>query len=193
MVRWGRVLDGLLGRAFLNQFPSLSGSLTGPGWVNEHLVADFSSPWPCLSQVVSFPVWFLPDRLDWRTAPLLSGCDKRPRRTFTRSPRAVPWEIALPWVTVMISQNAVAAPVRAARGRGSASAKVVGASTSHGVGTSVTARMPTASVRSVAGRRPGGRLDGVWRQRPKPRMPRRSVGADSAANLCQRRVPASLR
>src|SRR5439155_24239356 len=127
---------------------------------------------PCLSQVVSFPVWFLPERLDWRTAPLLSGCDKRPRRTFTRSPRAVPWEIALPWVTVMIIQNAVAAPVRAARGRGSACAKVVGASTSHGVGTSATARMPTAYVRCVDGRRPGGRLDGVSRQRPKPRMPR---------------------
>ncbi len=51
----------------------------------------------------------------------------------------------------MIIHNAVAAPVRAARGRGSACAKVVGASTSHGVGTSATARMPTAYVRSVAG------------------------------------------
>src|SRR5438874_9148145 len=29
-------------------------------------------------------------------------------RTLTRSPRAIPWENALPWVIVMISQTAVA-------------------------------------------------------------------------------------
>ena len=41
--------------------------------------------------------------IDW-----LRDFDKRPRRTFARSPRAVPWENALPWAIVMISQTAVA-------------------------------------------------------------------------------------
>ncbi len=75
---------------------------------------------------------------------LVPGLDKRPRRTFARSPRAVPWEKTLPWAAVMISQSAAAVPVRDDRGRGSACAKAVDASTSRGVGTSVTARIPNA-------------------------------------------------
>ena len=53
---------------------------------------------------------------------------------MVRSPRAVPWERALPWAAVIISQT-----VAADRGREFVCAKDVDKSTSRGVGTSVTA------------------------------------------------------
>ena len=53
---------------------------------------------------------------------------------MVRSPRAVPWETALPWAAVIISQT-----VAADRGREFVCAKDVDKSTSRGVGTSVTA------------------------------------------------------
>ena len=63
-------------------------------------------------------------------------------------------------------------PVRDDRGRGSACAKAVDASTSRGVGISVTARTPNACGWSGAGRRRGGRPNGARTRRSKPSMPR---------------------
>jgi hypothetical protein len=123
--------------------------------------------------------------IDW-----LLGFDKRPRRTLTRSPRAVPWENALPWAIVMISQTANADD----RGRASACAKAVDASTSRGVGISITAKIPNACVWSGAGRRPSGRPNGASMMPPKPSMPRPNVGAVSAPHLHhKRRSPLRLR
>jgi len=93
--------------------------------------------------------------------------DKRPRRTFTRSPRTVPGENTLPWAVVMISQTAVADD----RGRASACAKVVDASTSRGVGISVTAKIPNACGWCGVGRRRSGRPNGAKTRPPKPSMP----------------------
>jgi hypothetical protein len=50
---------------------------------------------PCLSQAVSFPVWLL-SRSILANDRLLRRLHKRPRRTKTRSPRAVPWETETP-------------------------------------------------------------------------------------------------
>ncbi len=114
---------------------------------------------------------------------LVPGFAKRPRRTKARSPRAIPWERTLPWAAAILSQNAAAVPVRDDRGRGSVCARAAGASTSRGVGTSVTVRTPNACGRSAAGRRRGGRPGGVWMRRPEPSTPRRNVRAVSVANL----------
>jgi hypothetical protein len=109
---------------------------------------------------------------------------------MVRSPRAVPWEIALPWAAVMLIQNAVAVPVRDDRGRGSACAKAAGAPTNRSVGTNVIARIPNAGGRSAAGRRRGGRRDGVCTLRPKPSTPRRNVRAVlPRRKRCAVRVP----
>ena len=83
----------------------------------------------------------------------------------------------------MISQTAAAVPVRDDRGRGSACAKAVAASTSRGVGTSVTARTPNACAWSGAGWRRGGRPSGVRTMRPKPSTPRSNVRAGDASHL----------
>ena len=108
--------------------------------------------------------------------------DKRPRRTLTRSPQAVPREITLPWTALMISQNA-AAVLHDDRGRGSACAKAVDATTSRGVGISVTARTPNACAWSDAGWRRVGRPDCVRTMRPKSRTPRSNVRAGVACHL----------
>ena len=71
----------------------------------------------------------------------------------TRSPRAVPWEVALPWAALMITQSAAAVPVRDDRGRGSACARVVDDGTGRSVGISVTAKIPSACVCCGVGRR----------------------------------------
>ena len=63
--------------------------------------------------------------------------------------------------------------------RGSACAKAAAADTSRGVGTSVTAKSPTAGDRCSAGRLRGVRPDGVRMMRPKPSTPRRNVRAGS--------------
>jgi hypothetical protein len=102
---------------------------------------------------------------------------------MTRSPRAVPWEIALPWAVVMISQAAAAGPVRDDRGRGFVCARGVAAGTSRGVGTSVTARTPNACAWSDAGWRRGGRPTGARMMPPKPSTPRRNVRAVAASHL----------
>lgn len=113
---------------------------------------------------------------------------------MTRSPRAVPWEIALPWAVVIISQTAGAVPVRDDRGRGSACAKAVAGSTSRGVGTSVTARTPNACAWSGAGWRRGGRPNGVRMMPPKPRTPRSNVRAVGVLPLRRKhRTPPRLR
>ena len=92
---------------------------------------------------------------------LVPGFDKRPGRTVERSPRAVPWEKWLPWAPARITQRTPAAPVRDDRVRGSACAKAAGGSTSRGVATSVTARIPPAGGRFAAGKRRGGRRSGA--------------------------------
>jgi hypothetical protein len=74
-----------------------------------------------------------------------------------RSPRAVPWEASLPWAPLTIKQSAIVVPVRAARVRGFVCAKAADGSTSRDVGTSVTARIRNASVKSAVGRRRGGK------------------------------------
>ena len=114
---------------------------------------------------------------------MLPGFAKRPRRTLTRSPRAVPWESALPWALVRIIHSAAAVPARDDRGRGSACAKAVDGSTSRGLGTSVTAKIPKACAGSGAGKRRGGQPDGVSRMRSKPRTPRPNRRAASASPL----------
>jgi hypothetical protein len=107
-----------------------------------------------------------------------SGFEKRPRRTNTRSPRAVPWEKALPWASVMIVRTAAAD-----RGRGFVCARAVGARISRGVGTSVTARMPNVCVLCGAGRRHGGKRGGARMTPPGPSTPRPSVRAVSVPHL----------
>jgi hypothetical protein len=101
--------------------------------------------------------------------------EKRPRRTFTRSPRAVPWERTLPWAAVSISQTAAADD----RGRGFVYAKAVDKNSSRAAGTSVTARIPSACARCAAGKRPSGRHNGVPTTRSKPSTPPPNVRAAS--------------
>jgi hypothetical protein len=114
--------------------------------------------------------------------PLL-GFDKRPRRTLARSPRADPWETALPWAVVMISQTAAAVSVYVNRGRGFACAKAVSTSTRRGVGISVTARTPNAGAWCGAGRRPSGRPNGARTTPSKLSTPRRNGRAVGAPPL----------
>ena len=74
-------------------------------------------------------------------------------------------------------------PLPTTADRASACAKAVDASTSRGVGTSVTARIPNACVWSGAGRRRGGRPSGARTRQSKPSMPRQNVCAVSAPPL----------
>jgi hypothetical protein len=93
------------------------------------------------------------------------------------SPRAVPWEFALPWNVAILLQSAL--PVRDGRGPGCVCARVVGAGTSHGVGTSVTARTRNACGSFAAGRRRSGKRAGARMMPSKPFTPRRNVRAVS--------------
>ena len=93
------------------------------------------------------------------------------------SPRAVPWEFALPWNVAILLQSALA--VRDGRGPGCVCARVVGAGTSHGVGTSVPARTRNACGSCAAGRRRRGRLADARTMPSKPRTLRRNVRAVS--------------
>jgi hypothetical protein len=102
--------------------------------------------------------------------------EKCPRRR-SNSPRAVPWEFALPWNGVILRQSAV--PVRGDRGRGCVCARAVGTGTSHGVGTSVTARTRNASGNSAAGRRRSGRRNGARMTVSKPSTRQRNVNGVS--------------
>jgi hypothetical protein len=84
----------------------------------------------------------------------------------------------------MISQTAVTHIVRGDRGHASACAKAVGAAISRGVGTSGTAKTPSACAWCGAGRQHSGRPDGAKMMPPKPNTPRRNVRAASAPSLC---------
>ena len=156
-----------------------------------------SFSWPHFSEAVSFLVWFLPERIDWRRFPsclvhlgdgrlaiggLVPELDKRPGRTVARSPRAVPWEITLPWAPTTLNQSALAVPERDDRARGSACAKAAGASISRDVGTSVTVKIRNACVKSAAGRRRSGRPDAAWMPQPKLSTPRLNARVASEPN-----------
>jgi hypothetical protein len=84
----------------------------------------------------------------------------------------------------MIRQTAVTSIVRADRGHASACAKAVGAAISRGVGTSGTAKTPSACAWCGAGRQHSARPDGAKMMPLKPNMPRRNVRAASAPSLC---------
>ena len=116
--------------------------------------------------------------IDW-----LLDFDKRPRRTLARSPRAVPWENTLPWAVVMISQTAVADD----RGHASACAKAVDASTSRGVGISITAKTPNACGWCGVGRRRSGRPKGARTRPSKHSTPRPNACAVNASLLRHKR------
>src|SRR5271165_6850801 len=118
-----------------------------------------------------------------RSIGWLLGFDQRPRRTFARSPRAVPWENTLPWAIVILSQTVGADD----RERASACAKAVDASTSRTVGISVIARTPNACACCGAGRRHGGRLTDARTRRSKPSMPRQNGHAVSGPHLRHKR------
>lgn len=102
---------------------------------------------------------------------------------MVRSPRAVPWEITLPWALLTLIPKALVVPVRDDRVRGFACAKAADGSTGRGVGTSVTARMPNACVRCGAGRRQSGRPSGAWMKRSKSSTPSPSGRDVSVAHL----------
>lgn len=83
----------------------------------------------------------------------------------------------------MISQTAVADD----RGRASACAKVVDASTNRGVGISITAKIPNACGWCGVGRRRSGRPSGARMRPPNQSMPRPNVRAVSAPPLRHKR------
>ena len=131
-----------------------------------------------LSQAVFFPVWFMHGSIDWLVRVGLT-----PEENVSALPPGLSLgRMTLPWAAVMISQTA-AAVLPHDRGRGSACARAVDASTSHGVGISVTARTPNACGWSGAGRRRSGRPSGVRTRRPKPSTPRPNVRAVSVPSL----------
>lgn len=117
-----------------------------------------------------------------------NGCvarlEKCPRRR-THSPRAVPWEFALPWNVTILHQSAV--PVRDDRRHECACARVAAASISHAVGTSVTAKSLNVFGRSAAGRRHSGRCDGDSTTLSEPSTPRHNVRAGNVPEF--RRKP----
>jgi len=83
----------------------------------------------------------------------------------------------------MISQTAVADD----RGRASACAKAVDASTNRGVGISITARIPNACGWCGVGRRRSGRPSGARMRPPNQSMPRPNACAVSASLLRPKR------
>jgi hypothetical protein len=138
------------------------------------LAAPFSSSFlPCLGLTLKYR---------WAKQPLPCPVVKGARGEIA-SPRAVPGEFALPWNVAILLQSAAALPVRDDRGCGRACARAVGASTSHGVGTNVTARTRNACGSSAAGRRRSGRPDGARTMRSKPSTPRGNVRAASVPEL----------
>jgi hypothetical protein len=83
----------------------------------------------------------------------------------------------------MIREMAAAVPDRDDRGHGSACARAVDASISRNVGTSTTARTPSACVWCGAGRRRSGRPGGGRMKRSRPSTPRPSGRAVSVPRL----------
>ncbi len=110
---------------------------------------------------------------------------------LAHSPRAFPWEIEPPVGTHHVkSKHRRPKPERADRARGSACAKGADASTSRGVGTSVTARTRNAGGRSAAGRRRGGRPNIARTPPPKPEHAQAEKRAPPAGQV---RVPRLFR
>lgn len=85
----------------------------------------------------------------------------------------------LPWTPATLIESVAVVPDRDVLACGSACARAVAASTSRGVGTSVTARILNANARFAAGRRRSGRPDGDGTPLPRLSTPRRSASAVS--------------
>jgi hypothetical protein len=83
----------------------------------------------------------------------------------------------------MLVQNAAAVPGRDDRGLGFACAKAVAKSTCPGARTNFTAKIPNASAKSGAGRRPSGKPSGARMKRSKPSMPRQNARAVRTPHL----------
>jgi len=95
-------------------------------------------------------------------------------------PELFPWETSLPWAPTTLKEHAAVWPEGAGPARGGACVKAASTSTSHGAGTSATAKSRNAGGRSAAGRRRGGRPNIARSPRSKPGMPRQSASAVSA-------------
>jgi hypothetical protein len=91
--------------------------------------------------------------------------------------------MSLPWAPTTLRESTAVWPDGAGPARGAACAKAAGASTSHGAGTSATARSRNAGGRSAAGRRHGGRPNIARTPLPKPGTPRPSASAASGPRL----------
>jgi hypothetical protein len=110
--------------------------------------------------------------------------NKRPRRNVDAfRPGLSLGRANLPWAVVIISQTAASMPARDDRGRDSACARAVGASTRRSAGTSITARTPNACGWSGAGRQPSGRPSVARTMASKPNRPSHSRRAVSVPSL----------
>lgn len=101
---------------------------------------------------------------------------------FTHSPRAFPWEKALPWAPPTLREHTAVWPVGAGHAAASACARGAGAVISRAVGTNGTAGIRNASGSSAAGKRHGDRPNGVKVRLAKLSTPRPRKRAASAPN-----------
>ena len=106
---------------------------------------------------------------------------------FSHSPRAVPWEKALPWAPSTISQCPAAVPESEDLARGSACAKAAGGGITRDSGTSATAKIRNACGRSAVGRRRGDRPNAAGPQRSRHSTPRLNACAANEPSLRRKR------
>jgi hypothetical protein len=119
-------------------------------------------------------------RLDWRRTALCFWI-KRPRRNVSAfRPGLTLGKCTLPWALVIISQTVVGV-----RERVCAYAKGVGAGTRQIVGTSITAKTPSACVSCGAGKPPSGKPSDARTTRSKPSTPRLNERAGGRPFLCR--------